>query len=184
MQAAANTAAANTDPGALGEQINGAVASPSAEDVNGDHFQAGKKHNRSRRSASPRKQSPGRNRSPSPVRCPSRHKHSKRHRKEHSHKKSKRDRHAGTDCDDDRPANLEAATETGVTAPQDGSLADGVPDDLDVLRQAALQTTKSALSAEPAGQDAEQSAAADTIMADASSLPVKATIEPEHMETA
>jgi len=79
---------------------------------------------------------------------------------------------------------LEAATETGVTAPQDGSLADGVPDDLDVLRQAALQTTKSALSAEPAGQDAEQSAAADTIMADASSLPVKATIEPEHMETA
>ncbi len=164
--------------------MNGAVASPSAEDVNGDHSQAGKKHDRSRRSASPRKQSPGRNRSSSPVRSPSRHKHSKRHRKEHSHKKSKRDRHVGTDRDDDRPDNLEAATETVVTAAQDGSLADAVPDDLDALRQAALQTTKSALSADPAGLDTEQSAAADTVMADASSLPVEATAEAEHMETA
>ncbi len=184
LQAAANTAAANTDPGASAEHINGTVSSPSAEDVNGDHSQAGKKHNRSRRSASPRKQSPGRIRSPSPVRSPSRHKHSKRHRKEHSHKKSKRDRHTGTDRDDDRPDNSEAATEIVVTAEQGGSRADAVPDDLDALRQAALQTTKSALSAEPAGQDIEQSAAADTIMADASSLPVEATTEPEHMETA
>jgi len=181
---AANAAAANTDPDASAEQMNGAVASPSAEDVKGDHSQAGKKHNRSSRSASPRKQSPGRNRSPSPVRSPSRHKHSKRHRKEHSHKKSKRDRHAGTNRDDDRPDNLEAATETVVTAAQDGSLADAVPDDLDALRQAALQTTKPALSAEPAGQDTEQIAASDIIMADASSLPVEATTEAEHMETA
>ena len=164
--------------------MNGAVASPSAEDVIGDHSQAGKKHSRSRRSASPRKQSPGRNRSPSPVRSPSRHKHSKRHRKEHSHKKSKRDRHAGTDREDDRPDNLETATEGVVTAAQDGSLTDAVPDDLDALRQAALQTTKSALSAEPASQDPEQSVAAETITADASSLSVKAISEPEHMETA
>lgn len=175
---AANAAAANTDPDASAEQMNGAVASPSAEDVNGDHSQAGKKHNRS---ASPRKQSPGRNRSPSPVRSPSRHKHSKRHRKEHSHKKSKRDRHAGTDRDNDGSDNLEAATETAVTAAKSGSSADAVPDDLDALRQAALQTTKSALSAEAGGQDAEQSAAADTVMAAASSLPVKAISEPEHI---
>jgi len=171
LQAAAHTAAANTDPNASAEQMKGAVASPSAEDMNGDHSQAGKKHNRS---ASPRKQSPGRNRSPSLVQSPSRHKHSKRHRKEHSHKKSKRDRHAGTDRDDDRPDNLEAATEAVVTAAPDGSLADAVPDDLDALRRAALQTTKSALSAEAGGQDAEQGPAADTIMADASSLPVNA----------
>ncbi|DBA76262.1 TPA: hypothetical protein ACH3X1_009980 [Trebouxia sp. C0004] len=183
-QATANIAAANPDPGASAEQTNSAVATPSAEDVNGDHSQAGKKHNRLRRSASPRKQSPGRTSSPSSMRSPSRHKHSKRHRKEHSHKKSKRDRHAGTDRDDGRTDTVEAATETVVTAVQDGSLADAVPDDLDALRQAALQTNKSALSAEPAVQEAEQSAAADTLMADASSLPVKATTEPEHMETA
>lgn len=63
-------------------------------------------------------------------------------------------------------------------------MADTVPDDLDALRQAALQTTKSAVAAEPVNEDVQQTAAADTLMTGTSPLPVQATTESEDMETA
>lgn len=58
-----------------------------------------------------------------------------------------------------------------------------MPDDLDALRQAALQTTKSAVAAEPVTQDTQQ-LTADTLMTGTSPLPVQATTESEDMETA
>ena len=76
----------------------------------------------------------------SPERSP-RHKHSKRHKKEHSHKKSKRSRH-----EDD--AHLEAPPAAAVSDARqsdEGQEQAAGQDDIQALRQAALQTTKAAV---------------------------------------
>lgn len=79
----------------------------------------------------------------SPERSP-RHKHSKRHKKEHSHKKSKRSRH-----EDD--AHLEAPPAAAVSDTRqsdEGQAQDAAgEDDIQALREAALQTTKAAVTA-------------------------------------
>ena len=79
----------------------------------------------------------------SPERSP-RPKHSKRHKKEHSHKKSKRSRH-------EEDASTEAAPAAVEQSHDDQKQGTGV-DDLETLRQAALQTTKAAVNT---GNDAE-----------------------------
>lgn len=70
------------------------------------------------------------------------------------------------------------------TAAESDSKEGAVADDLDALRQAALQTTKNAVGPEPGSESAEQPAAADIVVADVSSSPVNTSVEAEHMETA
>lgn len=110
-------------------------------------------------SASPRRQSPGMNASQSPIRSPSRHKHSKKHKKEHSHKKKKRDKHDAVDRPDDRSEQT-APIPVSAAASENGIQAD-VTDDLQALRQAALQTTKSA--ADSVAGSASQPVAAQVV---------------------
>ena len=98
------------------------------------------------RSESSRAKSSRHHSSLSPERCP-RHKHSKRHKKEHSHKKSKRSRHEDDASLGDAPAAVAPATD-GVEEETEGSKeAVTGNDDLEALRQAALQTTKAAVNA-------------------------------------
>ena len=98
----------------------------------------------------------------SPERSP-RHKHSKRHKKEHSHKKSKRSR-----LEDDVSAGGAAAVEvaTSDVTTHEAATDDAqekvedvvaAADDLEALRQAALQTTKAAVNT---GTDTELAEAA------------------------
>lgn len=150
---------------------------PSSEATNGHASQVGEK--RSRRHAddtlaSPRGKSPSRHASQSPVRSPSRHKHSKKHKKEHSHKKSKRDKHSAADRPDDRSEISDLGT-TAAAAPENRTQAD-VSDDLDALRQAALQNTKPT-----AVQDSVSTDAAQSITADASKA--ESSAQPEPMDT-
>lgn len=112
-------------------------------------------------SASPTRKSPSRNASQSPIRSPSRHKQSKKHKKEHSHKKSKRDKHATVDRPDDR-FEQSAPAPASATASEDGIQAD-VTDDLQALRQAALQTTKSVAGIDSVAGSASQSVAAQVV---------------------
>lgn len=155
--------------------------SPSAEVKQGHDSQPGDKRSRRHRaSASPNRRSPVRSDSRSPLRSPSRHKHSKRHKKEHSHKRSNRDRHNGSE----HPDHQLGVPEVVNTAAESDSKEGAVADDLDALRQAALQTTKNAVGPEPGSESAEQPAAADIVVADVSSSPVNTSVEAEHMETA
>ena len=95
----------------------------------------------------------------SPERSP-KHKHSKRHKKEHSHKKSKRSRHeddvsagaAPGDVADDVVTTDGAVTNDAQEAVEDVVAA---ADDLETLRQAALQTTKAAVNTETNTEMAE-----------------------------
>ncbi len=152
MQVAVPAEMAAKTADAPSEQANGTVASPDTKAVNGLNNQAGDKRSR-RPSASPSRRFPDRGDSQSPVRSPSRHKHSKRHKKEHSHKKSKRNRHGDAEHDDDRHEVSDTALKSSETAQQTGSKIGVAPDDLDALRQAALQVTKSAVTAEPTNGD-------------------------------
>lgn len=122
-------------------------------------------------SASPRRKSPSRNTSQSPMRSP-RHKHSKKHKKEHSHKKGKRDRHDhdAVDRPDDK-SEQSGPVSASAAAAGNGVQAD-VTDDLQALRQAALQTTKSV-----AGVDTVAGGASQPAAAEAESVP------PEPMDT-
>ena len=126
--------------------------------------QQGRGEKRSRQedaSASPRRKSPSRNASQSPIRSPSRHKHSKKHKKEHSHKKSKRDKHDGVDRPDDR-SEQSAPVAPPAAASGNGIQAD-VTDDLQALRQAALQTTKSVAGIDSVAGCASQPVAAQDV---------------------
>ena len=117
---------------------------------------------------SPGREKRSREHSQSPVRSPSRHKHSKKHKKEHSHKKSKRDRRDDSDHQDDRPeaSNKISDSASALPAGHDSNVA---LDDLSALREAALQTTRSAASADAADQNAADDLA-DAVMADAPAL--------------
>ena len=125
---------------------------------------------RSRRddaSASPNRKSPSRNASQSPIRSP-RHKHSKKHKKEHLHKKGKRDKHDhdAVDRPDDK-SEQSGPVSTSVAAAETGVQAD-MTDDLQALRQAALQTTKSTKSV--AGVDTVADGASQPAAAEAESV--------------
>ena len=98
------------------------------------------------------------------MRSPSRHKHSKKHKKEHSHKKSKRDRHDEADHQDDTAEVSEGPNSSAV--PSDANGSKNAPDDLSALREAALQTTKTVVDAESAG-NGHTGDTADTPMAEA-----------------
>ena len=112
-------------------------------------------------SASPRRKSPSRNASQSPIRSPSRHKHSKKHKKEHSHKKSKRDKHDAVDRPDDR-SEQSAPVPASAAALENGIQAD-VSDDLQALRQAALQTTKTVAGIDSLAGSSSQPVAAQVV---------------------
>ena len=141
MQAEASDKAAAALPA---DDVSGTLHNHSGDVANG---RAGDKRTRQGddASASPR---PKRDSSHSPMRSPSRHKHSKKHKKEHSHKKSKRDKHGGADRTDERSEVSDGA------AAASGAAAAGVSDDLEALRQAALQTTKVTAAQDTANADA------------------------------
>ena len=126
------------------------------------HGQVGEKRSRQEdASASPGRKSPSRKASQSPIRSPSRHKHSKRHKKEHSHKKSKRDKHDAVDRPDDR-SEQSAPVLASAAASKNGIQAD-VTDDLQALRQAALQTTKSVAGIDSVAGSSSQPVAAQVV---------------------
>ena len=134
--------------------------------------QVGEKRSRQHdASASPRRKSPGRDSSKSPLRSPSRHKHSKKHKKEHSHKKSKRDKHDAVDRPDDR-SELSEVVPASAAASENGVQTD-VTDDLQALRQAALQTTKSVAGLDSVAGSVNQPVAAQ----------VEASMQLEPMDT-
>lgn len=100
------------------------------------------------RSESSRAKSSRHHSSLSPERSP-RHKHSKRHKKEHSHKKSKRNRHeddASVGAPSAAVVDGEAPNEDPVESFEERKEAAAADNDLNALRQAALQTTKAAVS--------------------------------------
>ena len=117
-------------------QQSGGTPKHDTAKVAGHHGQVGEKRSRQQDAS----MSPSRDASRSPIRSPSRHKHSKKHKKEHSHKKSKRDKHDAVDRPDDA-SELSELVPTSVAAVANGTQADAA-DDLQALRQAALQTTK------------------------------------------
>lgn len=130
--------------------------------VAGSHGQVGEKRSREHDASA----SPSRNASRSPIRSPSRHKHSKKHKKEHSHKKSKRDKHDAVDRPDDASELVPAAAANGAQA--------DVTDDLQALREAALQTTKSVAGADAIADNVNQPVAAQ----------VESSVQPEQHDTA
>lgn len=114
------------------------------------------------RSESSRAKSSRRHSSMSPE--PARHKHSKRHKKEHSHKKSKRSRHEDDASVDTAPvavAENDAGHRDVDHTDREAEAATAPDSDLEALRQAALQTTKAAVSHSEAS-DNVQVAAAET----------------------
>lgn len=135
------------------QHSNGTPNNDTAE-VAGHHGQVREKRSREHDALA----SPSRNTSRSPIRSPSRHKHSKKHKKEHSHKKSKRDKHDAVDRPDDA-SELSELVPASAAAAADGTQAD-VIDDLQALRQAALQTTKPVAGADAASDGANQPVAA------------------------